>query len=250
MNKNLMKMAVSLFFVLGWLTACSDSPSSPPGTTLVEGACANRYFPVVQGATWTYESKGSPAGTYQFTDTVSTVQSDGFTLTSKYGNDLRMEEWKCSAAGLVVLRLGGPAIATLKSQDMNFDFEFKNVQGLSIPVQIKPNDTWGKSLEFEGNMDLAGESAAAAGNSQVEYTALGSEQITVPAGTFQAVKVQSENNIVFTILVQGISVPVSFSGTYNYWYAEGVGWVKAEGKGNITGISFTEKIELQKYSIP
>ena len=236
-------------------TACGSNStggdSTPGGSRLpVEGACANEFFPAVQGAAWTYESKGSPAGNYTFTDTISAVRSDGFTLTSKYGNDLRPEDWSCTEAGLVALRLGGPATTTLKSQDMNFEFQFKNVQGLSIPVQINPGDVWTKSLEFDGKMEIAGEPASAAGNSQAEYKAIGIEEVRVPAGTFQALKVQSENNIVFTIQVQGISVPVSFSGTYDYWFAKGVGWVKAEGKGNVTGISFTETIELQSYKIP
>jgi len=99
-------------------------------------------------------------------------------------------------------------------------------------------------------MDIAGEPATATGNAQTIFKVLGNESVNVPAGTFQAVKVQVDINIVFTIQVQGIAVPASFSGTYTYWYAKGVGWVKAEGQGNITGTSFTETIELQSYNIP
>jgi len=49
---------------------------------------------------------------------------------------------------------------------------------------------------------------------------------------------------------EGITLPVSFSGDYTYWFAPGVGWVKASGMGNVLGSSFSETTELQSYNIP
>ena len=254
MNWNIgRKIFVTLcMFIL--LTACGSRPAgsnvSPGGSVAVEGACANEYYPVVQGAAWTYESVGSPAGKYVFTDTVSAVQNDGFTLTSKYGDLIRTQEWGCQEQGLVALQLGGPATATLGSQDMDFTFDVKNVEGVTYPTSMLPGEEWMHALEFESKMNIANEPAAAIGNAQTQFMAFGQESITVPAGTFQALRVQVDTNITFTIQVQGISVPVSFSGSYTYWFARGVGWVKAQGEGNITGTSFTETIELQDYRIP
>jgi len=248
------KKLLSLIFVLSFVTACSSSGTNPteaPETgEPVSGICANDYYPVLQGATWSYKSTGSPAGDYSFTDTISVVKEDGFTLSSKFGELTRTQEWSCKEEGLVALQLGGPSAATLNSQDMNFTLDVKKVEGVTYPREMKPGGTWQHLLEFEGEMEIAGETATAEGNAQTAFTAQGTESVTVPAGTFEAVKVQTDTNIVFTIQVQGISVPVSFSGTYSYWYAKGVGWVKAEGQGNITGTSFTETIELQSYNIP
>jgi hypothetical protein len=254
MNWNKISKLFSLLLALSLITACSSTPPStnetPSGSTTVKGICANDYYPVVQGATWTYKSTGSPAGDYSFTDTISSVKRDGFTLTSQYGNLTRTQDWNCTEQGLVALQLGGPAVATLHSQDMNFTFDAKKVEGVTIPPQMTPGNEWGHSLDFEGKMDIAGESATAEGNAQTAFKALGEESVNVPAGSFQAMKVEVNTNITFTIKVQGISVPASFSGSYTYWYAKGVGWVKAEGQGNITGTSFMETIELQKYNIP
>ena len=250
MNWKVIKKLFSLLFVLSLVTACSSNNNSSNGNTKVTGACANDYYPVLQGATWTYKSTGSPAGDFKFTDTVSAVKSDGFTLTSQFGDVTHTQEWTCSDKGLTAMQLGGPAMATLNSQDMNFTFDIKNTDGVSIPVEMKPDDEWGHSLEFEGKMDIAGKPATAEGNSQTAYKVIGEESVKVPAGKFQATKVQVVTNITFTIKVQGIAVPASYSGSYTYWYAKGVGWVKAEGQGNITGTSFNETIELQKYNIP
>ena len=255
MNWKLMKKLFSLVFVLSLITACSASPTSdnnvtPDSNIAVEGACANDYYPVVQGATWTYESTGGPAGDYKFTDTISSVKSDGFTLTSQFNDLTRTQEWGCKDEGLVALQLGGPAAATLNSQDMDFTFDVKKVDGITYPTEMNADQEWQHNLDFEGKMEIAGEAATAAGNAQTNFKVLGNESVKVPAGTFDAVKVQVNTNIVFTIQVSGIAVPASFSGTYAYWYAKGVGWVKAEGQGNITGTSFTETIELQKYNIP
>ena len=70
------------------------------------------------------------------------------------------------------------------------------------------------------------------------------------AGTFNAMKVQVGTTLNMNVSYQGLSVPVVFSGSYTYWFAQGVGWVKASGTGSAAGMSFNETIELQSYSIP
>src|SRR6266508_5721324 len=130
---------ISLVLLLIFLTACSkanetstsapvstqesistaaplatESPVSTGGGMPVAGSgqCANAYYPVREGATWTYASTGSPAGNYGFTDTISSVRDDGFTLTSQFGELTRTQEWACKPEGLVALQLGGGALSS------------------------------------------------------------------------------------------------------------------------------------------
>jgi hypothetical protein len=63
-------------------------------------------------------------------------------------------------------------------------------------------------------------------------------------------KIQVETTLNMNVSYQGLSVPVTFSGSYTYWFAQGVGWVKAAGSGSAAGMSFSDNIELQSYSIP
>jgi len=256
---------LSLFLVILFIAGCSSNgggategpsgtgePISPGGGMPVvgEGLCANSYFPVRQGATWTYQSKGGAAGDYTFTDTVSAVRDDGFTLTSTFEDLTRTQEWECTEEGLVALQLGGPTVATLSSEDIDLQLDVKNVSGVTFPNEINAGDQWQHALDFEGTMVIASETAEADGNVQTNFTVLGEESVTVPAGTFNAMKVRMDTTLSVTVKVQGLAVPVTFSGSFDYWLVQGVGWVKASGSGTVANTSFTETIELQSYNIP
>jgi hypothetical protein len=72
----------------------------------------------------------------------------------------------------------------------------------------------------------------------------------VPAGTFEALKVNVDVTLNINAAYEGINLPVAFSGKYTYWFVQGVGWVKASGTGNVLGSSFSETTELQSYNVP
>lgn len=271
MYKHKIKSILSLLLIIIFLTACS-SPSNqsptetqaietqapqttatelvtePPATS--EGVCTNPYYPVREGATWSYKSTGGPTGEYTFTDTITSVRADGFTLSSQFGELTRTQEWACKPEGLVALQLGGPSAATLNSENMQLNLEVKNVSGVTFPSEINVGDQWQHNLDFEGKMTVANQEGSATGNAQSSFNALGNESVTVPAGTFDALKIQIDTTLNINVSVQGVSVPVTFSGSYTYWFVKDVGWVKASGTGSISGTSFSETIELQWYNIP
>jgi hypothetical protein len=280
MDKNKIKSILSLLLIIIFLAACS-SPSNqsptetqanetqapqttateivtqPPATSeggvtpsAGEGLCANAYYPVREGATWSYKSTGGPTGEYTFTDTISSVREDGFTLSSQFGELTRTQEWACKPEGLVALQLGGPSAATLSSENMQLNLEVKNVSGVTFPSEINVGDQWQHNLDFEGKMTVANQEGSATGNAQSSFNALGNESVTVPAGTFDALKIQIDTTLNINVSVQGVSVPVTFSGSYTYWFVKDVGWVKASGTGSVSGTSFSETIELQSYNIP
>ncbi len=282
MKQKKMKTVVSLLSVILFLAACAPIPGAPaaplnlptatlqvtptetpqmtatqPATSATStpaaagaGLCANAYYPVRQGATWNYKSTGSPAGEYSFTDTITAVRSDGFTLSTQAGNLTRTQEWACKPEGLVAQQFGGAPAALLNAQRMQLNVQASNVNGVTFPSQIKPGDTWQHTLDLEGNVTVANQSAAAKGTAQNNFTAVGMENVTVPAGTFDALKVQINTTINMSASYKGFSVPVKFTSAYTYWFAPGVGWVKASGTGNVAGNSFSETIELQSDHIP
>ncbi len=277
MEKNRMKPIVSVLLMVIFLAACSSPATPSPTETQVietqvspatpteiateppatseggvapaagEGPCANAYYPVREGSTWSYKSTGSPAGAYGFTDTITSVREDGFTLTSQFDKLTRTQEWSCKPEGLVALQLGG---AALSSQNMKMDVKTQNISGITYPKEINDGDQWDYSLDFTGKLDLAGNSAEAQGSDKNHFNALGVESVTVPAGTFDALKIQIDTTLDINASFQGVSVPVTFSGSYTYWFVQDVGWVKASGTGSIEGKSFNETIELQSYNLP
>lgn len=214
------------------------------------GLCANAYYPVRQGATWNYKSTGSAAGEYSFTDTITSAREDGFTLSTQFGSVTRTQEWACQADGLVALQFGGAPAAMLNAQNMQLSLQVNNVSGVTFPKDIQAGNQWQHNLDMQGDVNVAGQQGTATGNAQTTFTAVGEESVTVPAGTFNAMKIQVNTTLTLNVTYQGLSVPVTFTSTYNYWFAQGVGWVKNSGTGSAAGTSFNETTELQSYSIP
>jgi hypothetical protein len=232
--------------------AATEAPVTSGGGMPVtgEGFCANAYYPVRQGATWTYKSAGGPGGAYGFTDTITSVQDDGFTLSTQIGNLTRTQEWACKPEGLVALQLGGVPAALLNSQNMQFDLQVRNATGVTLPSEINAGDQWDHSLDFEGHVKVANREGTASGNAKTHFNAIGVESVTVPAGTFDAMKVQADAKLVFNVNYGGLTLPVTFNSSYTYWFAQGVGWVKAAGSGSFAGSAFSENLALQSYNVP
>lgn len=277
MKYEMMRKHLSIALALIFITACSSTGNGTPESPIVtqaptgpeapaasataevptaasggspsagSGTCANKYYPVREGANWFYKSTGSPAGDYEFNDTITSVRNDGFTLTSKFGELTRTQEWACKSEGLVALQLGGGA---LRSQNIKLDVQTNTASGVTYPKEIATGNQWDYALDFTGKMDIAGNSGDAKGNQKVHFTALGTESVTVPVGTFDAMKIQVDTTLDITVTYQGLTVPVQFSSSYAYWYVQDLGWVKAGGTGSISGTSFSETIELVSYNFP
>ena len=276
MEASRIKTVFSFLLTILIMTACS-SPVNPPtiqppttktqaaptaatepiataagtGTPLPEaGLCANAYYPVREGATWTYKSTGGPAGEYSFTDTITSVRDDGFTLSTQLDDLARTQEWTCRPEGLVAMQLGGAPAALLNSQGVQLALDVKETSGVTFPSQIQPGDQWQQNADFQGTMSAMNEEATATGTAQMNFTAIGKESVTIPAGTFETLKIDVDTTLDLDVSYEGLSIPVTFSGTCTYWFAQDVGWVKASGAGNVMGTSFSEATELQSYSIP
>ena len=271
MQQKKMYALVSVLLVTIFLAACSAPPVPPTSTQSIETAqvtatvpateptttpaaaqslCTNLYYPVCQGATWTYKSTGGPAGEYSFTDTITSVREDGFTLSTQVGDLTRTQEWTCTAEGLAALQLGGAPAAMLNSQNIQLNLDVNNATGITFPIQINTGDQWQQNLDVTGNVTAFNEEAEATGSVQMSFNALGNESVTVSAGTFDALKVQVDVTLNLDATYQGITLPVEFTGDYTYWFAPNVGWVKASGTGTVLGNSFTDTTELQSYNIP
>jgi hypothetical protein len=144
------------------------------------------------------------------------------------------------------LKLGG-GLDHLANQPDGGDAER---QRGDLPAEIEAGDTWSHSIEFTGTMDIAGQSGDAEGSTRSDFTALGVESVSVPAGTFEAMKVQVQTTFEATVTFQGLSIPVTLTTTTISWYAEGVGWLKSDSSGDFMGQAYTDTIELQSYSLP
>ncbi len=234
-------------------TQALGSSTPAPGTTQATRAaspapsnCQNSLFPVKSEATWTYAGQFSQ-NAYTRVFTIDIVAANSFQATTKItdgsGNLLvdTADVWQCTNEGLV--EQAGPLGATLQSAYGGATMKTLSTTGVTIPAQLQNGDTWSQVSQLEFT--------TAQGTHQstltYDFTAFGSEQVTVPAGAFNAVKVQVHATT--QAVLNGQTVSVTVSGFE--WFAPGVGHVKSSETVYAFGIPFaSEEGELQSYKIP
>ncbi len=256
-HKKAIILLTSIILVISACAGGTDTqdPQIPqmlqPGPLTSSPLCDNALLPTNQGATWTYISTGGPGGTFTYTDTVTAERADGFTITSQFSDLVRTQEWSCQNDGLKALQLGGGTAAGISTLGMTGAFTSAEITGVSLPKEVTSGMTWNYSLKMQGTMAMPGDQQAqSSGVYSVTMMELGRETITVPAGTFEAVKIQSNAIIDILTNFSGIEVPIKFNGTTISWYVPGVGFVRSIENGDFGGTIFAATTELQSYSIP
>ena len=258
------RSAIILFIILILsLTACgSGAPEAAntvppviegenPNTSASNGICANQLYPTTQGATWVYSNTGGPNGDFYYTNLISSVHAEGFTLTSQFANQTRTQEWSCQPDGIRALQLGGGNAAGISIQEMTANLVTSNVTGLSMPREVTAGMQWQYSLTLEGTIPMLSDPQAPShGTYSVTLQELGRETITVPAGTFEAIKIQANSTVDIVTVFEGNEVPIKFNGTTITWYAPGVGYVKSVENSDFSGEMYSATTELLSYNIP
>jgi hypothetical protein len=221
--------------------------AAPADEAAVSGGCGNPYFPATLNTVRTYKSSGLPSGETTITDTVTEARADGFTIQSNYGSGTKTVEWLCSPEGLRVYNTGADKAEgfSVDSGQFQLNVTFKNPSGVTLPPAIAPGDSWAQSFEFESTGEIAGSTTTSTGVSNTTYQAVGVESVTTPAGTFQAMKIQSQTKEDIQATFNGMAMNSTSEYQTIFWFAEGVGLIRSETTG-----SYTETVELQSYSIP
>lgn len=235
------------------LTQPFGSSVAPAGTVEVTSAaspapstCQNDLLPAKAGANWTYSGQFNKEA-YTRIFTIKSVAADSFDgrtqILDASGNTLvdTTESWQCTISGLI--EPAGPLGATLQSAAGSTTIKTISTSGVTLPNQIKPGDKWGQVARLE--LDAGQQSTQSA--LTYDFTAFGTEQVTVPAGTFNAVKIQVRAST--QAMLSGQMVDVTVSGFE--WFAPGVGHVKSAETVYAFGIPFASEVgELQSYKIP
>jgi hypothetical protein len=215
--------------------AAASTPA--PQAAISGGLCENQYLPVVDGATFTRRTTSSLGESTQ-TATIKDVRSDGFSVertgTLSSGRTYTyLENWSCTVEGLVQAPTDElAAIAT--GANGTVSVQARSNEGVTFPKDAQPGDTWTETF----NVDVIGPDSTANWTVTYDFKATGTEEVTVPAGTFTAFHLT--NRITW---VNGGVPPMDI----DYWFAQGVGLVKS---GFAMGDLSTGTTELVSYSIP
>lgn len=224
----------------------TEGSVTPPEGSL----CSNPLLPVKQGATWMYYSTGGPNGDFAYSDTISNVKQDGFLLVSQIASHTLTQQWTCAPEGLRAMQLGGGTTASISMQNMIADFKTLEVNGVSLPNEVTPGLQWQYNLKIDGSLDMPGEQTQSPGTFSLTMLETGKETITVPAGTFEAVKLQATFNAQINADFQGSPVPYTIDGSSILWYAPNIGYIKSIENIEFSGTTFVSTTELQTYNIP
>ena len=218
--------------------ASNVAPSAQPPVVQASGdLCANPFWPVVEGANWT-SNLHTDQGDMTQVDTITDVGSDAFLVDTTQGQSTNyIITWTCTPEGLLWLQTDGGQFAAVFP---DAQWATNSYSGVSIPKQIQPGDSWASSESLtatssQGSFDF---------NVNIDFHAMGVESVTVPAGTFNAMRVDLV--MVFSGQVSG----QDFETTYNIsdWVAEGVGLVRSVATSDVGGADYS--LELASYSIP
>lgn len=222
-------------------TSQANEPAAPAQALAATAPCDNAYMPVKAGAKWTYTGTNNVTGASKEVNTITDVGADSFTVSVDTGGKVSWTEtWTCTKDGLLQLQNNGGALSAIaQGPDGTATVTTKSNTGITLPLNPKPGDTWTQVTVVEIN----GSGVTVSTKSTSTYKAVGRESVTVPDGTFDAMRIDGTVDSVATF-ANGKSMPVS--GTISSWWVRGKGMVKAISS---TG-SIDSEVDLQSYQIP
>jgi hypothetical protein len=168
--------------------------------------CKNPFYPVHNGAWWMYSlSNGSKQS-----HTMLVSGDNTFTVTVQSGDDTFISEGQCTKAGIVLLD-SSAASFTYSGGQGNSILAIQNAEGVTLPHDVKVGDDWSQTLTVSGG-DVEG-------IIETIYSAIGYETVNVPAGMFNALKVEQNGSINMA--------GQTFNSHAFFWYAQNVGVIKS-----------------------
>lgn len=221
------------------LQAPTSEPSPIP-EPVSRDTCSHPYYPVKQGASWDYEISGSVSATY--THSILSAGEGEFVDQDVFSSGTtRTGQWKCEDGNLVALTPGGAA--SVGAGGLTLNFTVTSNSGVTLPANPESGSTWSQEINYESTQEAGGMQVASSNQAATTCTASGRESVTVPAGTFDALKVECSNRI--SISISG-AAPIIIEGPSTTWYVEDVGMVKTVTSGS----GFDSTIVLTSYQIP
>jgi hypothetical protein len=203
---------------VGTVEVATADPSSG-STSQTSGECGHDYFPSEEGTTWELAVTGDGTN-YNSTATITESRDEGFTLVSGLadGSSTFTMEVSCSDDGLIMLDPVQQSVAaSVNTNEGSGTIRTVAQTGVTLPADLEGASTWQQYVAWE----VQGSDTVLHGDATIEYVSRGFEVVTVPFGTFNAIRVDSEQRGT----LQGEEL---MSCKVSVWYAQDVGIVKQE----------------------
>ncbi|MCX6070534.1 MAG: hypothetical protein NTU91_06700 [Chloroflexi bacterium] len=220
-----------------------EETTESPTPAVAQTACDHPYFPLRTGSSWTYST---PQGDM----TWSVGGAGGSNDSAEATMEIAMPEvsmtvhWNCSSAGIVSYDFGTLSVASMGDVA---SMDVVDSSGVYLPGAdlLTPGYSWPNNYTVVMHVSQEGFSADLTMTASETWTAAGIETITVPAGTFEALRVDGTESVTMGGFMGAEDVNVTVSVTH--WYAKGVGVVRytsSTSEGSNSGG------ELTSYTVP
>jgi hypothetical protein len=224
--------------------AASSAPSAA-SQSAAKGSCANPYLPAVNGATWTYAVTNNINGTSTSSWAISAVAASSFTINVKSPDVNWTETWGCNKDGLLQQQdSGGALAAAFSGPDGKVTISNLSTTGVTVPLAMKPGDSWTQTTDYSlsSTVGVSGKSTTT-----WSYKAVRFESVTVPAGTFDALRVDLLIDGSFTYQ-DGKVLKTTTTGAS--WWVKGKGQAKSTQSTGVAASTVSFEAVLQTYQIP
>ena len=205
--------------------------------------CDQPFSPVRANWEWQYRVTGENPTTYTVRRT--NITDTGFTAVQQNAQSKGETKFRCGADGLTPVDFGGrgPTQAAAGGGGVDLDIDVKSVKGVQIPDldRWEVGERWGYVLELGGTAQQGPVRFNVEGTVESTYRVVARETVTVPAGRFQALKVQITTSFKVVGKAGPLSIPFNQTGESTAWYAEGVGMVKTVSRNNTTELVALKK---------
>jgi len=226
---------------VGTISVATASPQSL-GEAGGGGECAHDYFPTDEGATWENAGTSSYTSTFHQTVTITESRDDGFTMAYQTSIDdvTLILEYGCSDGNLILLDPLKPFAAGLASGSSGTAVVTTQGQsGVTLPADFRAGLTWQQTVQGT----IQGPDVILHGDYTFDNVARGLEVTTVPFGTFEAMRADTE----VQGTLEGEDQPPCHVTT---WYAKDIGPIKTVFTCDMPGTDLENTTELESFDSP
>jgi hypothetical protein len=218
-----------------------DSPEPPPAVGS-ETACDHPYFPLRSGSSWTY-STSEGTSTWSVGSAGGTANSAEATMAISIPEVAMTTHWNCTSEGIISYDFGNISVAGM-GEIVSTDVTESSGVFLPAASLLAPGYSWSDNYSVVMTITAEGFSVDMTMSAAETWTAAGMETVSVPAGTFEAMRVEGTENISMSgfMGMEGVDTVVDAT----FWFAEGVGIVRYTSSSS----GYTSVGELTSYSIP
>ncbi len=218
------------------------------------GLCFNPYYPAVVDASYAYQVTGTRD--WVQIHTITEMSEEGFKEEVVQDLVTHIYQWECLPEGLVNT-YGG--VMTTENDTVH---TASDTEGITIPSSISLGDTWTQTSELTSS-DGMGEGELKR-SVTLHRSAAAIETVTVPAGTFEAIRVDYDLEMHAAMETSdGHTLPFAIdSSAGSEWYVKDIGLIKKtagvdlermdtpEGPSVPIQLEFHGVFELIEFSLP